>query len=260
MVKRIIKETEKEIKVPVGTKILLWEVIAPSVDAQKIPARRSFMIADNCDVEHILIVAGNGRGIFKQSRRVELGRGSRLRSYEIFLGAAKLDWVSSSRLADRADFTKQVLFYQSGSNELHIQDNYIFSGLGARGQFAVSGVLSGAARARYFSDLAIKAGAQKTETRIDLKLFLLSQEAQGSLLPGLKIAANDVKAGHSASTFRLSAEELFYLSSRGLREEQIKSLVIRSLADNFTKHLSAAASRREVAKVFAAYFSQKQSQ
>jgi len=258
MVKRIIQITDKEIKVPAGTEVLLWEVIAPSERGEKIPARRKFLIAEDCVVEHIVIVRGATKKAIKQTRRLELGRGSRLRSYEIFLGAAKLDWTSSSRLADRADFSKQVLFYQSATDELHVQDNYIFAGLGARGQFAVSGVLSGAARARYFSDLAIKAGAQKTEMRIDLKLFLLSPGAQGSLLPGLKIAANDVKAGHSASTFRLSAEELFYLSSRGLREEQIKSLVIRSLADNFTSHLSAAASRQEVAKIFAAYFKQSQ--
>lgn len=258
MVKRIIQITEKEIKVPAGTEVLLWEDLGPSESGQKIPARRKFLIAEDCIVEHIVIVRGAAKKSIKQMRHLELGRGSRLRSHEIFLGAAKLDWTSSSRLADQANFSKQVLFYQSAADELQVQDNYIFTGLGARGQFAVSGVLSGAARARYFSDLAIKAGAQKTETRIDLKLFLLNQEAQGSLLPGLKIAANDVKAGHSASTFRLSAEELFYLSSRGLREEQIKSLVIRSLADNFTGQLSAAASRREVAKIFAAYFKQSQ--
>jgi len=254
MVKRIIQATEKEIKVPAGAEVLLWEDIGSSESGPKIPARRKFLIAENCIVEHIVIVHGKNQKAIKQARHLELGRGSRLRSAEIFLGAAKLEWQSNSRLADRADFTKQVLFYQSASDELQVQDNYVFTGLGARGQFAVSGVLSGAARARYFSDLAIKAGAQKTETRIDLKLFLLSEEAQGSLLPGLKIAANDVKAGHSASTFRLSAEELFYLSSRGLPAEQIKSLVIRSLADNFTGHLSAAASRREVGKIFAAYF------
>jgi len=48
-----------------------------------------------------------------------------------------------------------------------------------------------------------------------------------------KIAANDVKAGHSASTFYLSPADLFYLQTRGLSQVQIKALVINSVVSQF---------------------------
>lgn len=70
-----------------------------------------------------------------------------------------------------------------------------------------------------------------------MKLYLLGKETRGALLPSLKIAVNEVKAGHGASTFKLSEEDLFYLSSRGLSEQQVKQLIINSLLDNFFREI-----------------------
>jgi Fe-S cluster assembly protein SufD len=71
-----------------------------------------------------------------------------------------------------------------------------------------------------------------------MRLRLIGPESRGQLLPGLNIAANDVKAGHSASTFQLSAEDMFYLRSRGLSLDNIQKLFALAMGNKFVTDLS----------------------
>ena len=87
--------------------------------------------------------------------------------------------------------------------------------------------------------------AQKSDTRVDMRLYL-EGKARGQVIPGLNIAANDVKAGHSASTFKLAPEDLFYLQSRGLSPADIKKMLSLSLAKNFIHGFPDEALSKEV--------------
>jgi Fe-S cluster assembly protein SufD len=66
------------------------------------------------------------------------------------------------------------------------------------------------------------------QTKADQKSIsmLLSNEARSLASPKLKIYADDVECSHSASIKLIEEEELFYLQSRGLTEDQAKSSLI----------------------------------
>ena len=53
-------------------------------------------------------------------------------------------------------------------------------------------------------------------------------------------------SGHSASTFNLSKEDLFYLNSRGLENSDIKNLIIKSLSENFIKNIEDEEIKNEI--------------
>ena len=57
------------------------------------------------------------------------------------------------------------------------------------------------------------------------KILTLSDEAKAEVDPSLLIDEYDVQAGHSGSVGRINKEELFYMMSRGLSEQEVIRLV-----------------------------------
>ena len=68
---------------------------------------------------------------------------------------------------------------------------------------------------------AIKSNASQTE-----KILMLSSDARGEANPILLIDEYDVKAGHAASAGPVNPNDIFYLMSRGITEDEAKRLII----------------------------------
>jgi Fe-S cluster assembly protein SufD len=91
---------------------------------------------------------------------------------------------------------------------------------------AFKGVLNGRSSAVWKGNIIVDPGAQKTDAFQEVRNLLLSKRAHADAIPGLEIQANDVRCTHAAAIAQVDAEQLFYLRSRGLREEEAKRLVI----------------------------------
>jgi Fe-S cluster assembly protein SufD len=71
----------------------------------------------------------------------------------------------------------------------------------------------------------IKKGAKKSIVNQNSKILLFDKESQGINNPILEIEENDVKANHGSSIGMIDEETLFYLTSRGIKEEDARMLV-----------------------------------
>jgi Fe-S cluster assembly protein SufD len=60
----------------------------------------------------------------------------------------------------------------------------------------------------------------------------LSPAAEIDTKPELEIYANDVKCSHGATTGQLDPISMFYLRSRGLSENDARTLLIRAFAES----------------------------
>jgi len=56
--------------------------------------------------------------------------------------------------------------------------------------------------------------------------MLLSDDAEIDVKPELEIFADDVKCSHGSACGELDKEQLFYMRSRGIGEEEAKQLLI----------------------------------
>lgn len=56
--------------------------------------------------------------------------------------------------------------------------------------------------------------------------ILLSPDARSDAIPGLEILTNDVKATHSASVSQIDEEQIFYMMTRGLPEDESKKFIV----------------------------------
>ncbi|WP_018979647.1 Fe-S cluster assembly protein SufD [Saccharibacter floricola] len=92
----------------------------------------------------------------------------------------------------------------------------------------VRSVLSDAAQGVFQGKILVDQIAQKTDGYQMNQALLLSEKAQINSKPELEIYADDVKCSHGATVGALDEEQLFYLRSRGIPEEQARILLINA--------------------------------
>jgi Fe-S cluster assembly protein SufD len=80
----------------------------------------------------------------------------------------------------------------------------------------------------WVGDVLIRAAATGTDTFEVNRNLVLTDGARADSVPNLEIETGEiVGAGHASATGRFDDEQLFYLRSRGIPEEQARRLVIR---------------------------------
>ncbi len=80
----------------------------------------------------------------------------------------------------------------------------------------------------WVGDVLIRAEATGTDTFEANRNLVLTDGARADSVPNLEIETGEIAgAGHASATGRFDDEQLFYLRSRGIPEEQARRLVIR---------------------------------
>ncbi len=98
-----------------------------------------------------------------------------------------------------------------------------------RSNVAYKGALQGeAAHAVWIGDVLIRKAAEGTDTYELNRNLVLTDGARVDSVPNLEIETGEiVGAGHASATGRFDDEQLFYLMSRGVPEQEARRLVVR---------------------------------
>ncbi len=83
----------------------------------------------------------------------------------------------------------------------------------------------------------IMKNAKNCKSHMRCDALLLDKESKSETIPTLKIYEEDVQASHEATVGKVSEEQLFYLMSRGLSEQEAISLIVNGFFKQFTKEL-----------------------
>jgi Fe-S cluster assembly protein SufD len=92
----------------------------------------------------------------------------------------------------------------------------------------VRNVLDGQSRGVFQGRIEVARGAQGTDGYQMNRALLLSPDAEIDTKPELEIFADDVKCSHGATVGELDAEQLFYLRSRGIPDQEARSILVRA--------------------------------
>jgi Fe-S cluster assembly protein SufD len=95
----------------------------------------------------------------------------------------------------------------------------------------------------------IDASAQAADTYFSHHALLLSRNASARAVPSLEIHADDVRAGHAATTAPMSPEAFEYLRARGIPKSDGARLMVRGFLRADSGHLSDASIRTAFEKV-----------
>ncbi len=81
-------------------------------------------------------------------------------------------------------------------------------------------------------------GAKFADAQQESRVLMLSECGRGDANPILLIDENEVTAGHAASVGQVDEDQMFYLTSRGLSEEDAQRLVIRGFLGSVISAIS----------------------
>ncbi len=225
---RQIKPGEKSIRLEDGSATFILDESAGS--------DLSLEVGAGAQVFYLSIFrAGNVALEFRRS--IILNQESRVQSACLWLQSNAASLVWSSRLDSGASCSSRALYVLSGQQAAAITERHELRGEHSQGRFFSAGLLQGQSRLEQSAEVVVAPTAQNSDSRIDSQLILLSDQARGAMRPALKISADQVKAGHGASTLLLGTEDKFYLRSRGLDEAAIRRLRILSAASAFVQDI-----------------------
>jgi Fe-S cluster assembly protein SufD len=112
---------------------------------------------------------------------------------------------------------------------------------------AFRGVLANSSTAVWRGMIKVDEGAQRTDAFQECRNMLLSPDAHADAIPGLEILADDVACTHAAAIAQVDKDQLFYLNSRGLSEEEGRSLVVEGFLQALVERLGEGPVRDEIA-------------
>ncbi|PIR95161.1 Fe-S cluster assembly protein SufB, partial [Candidatus Falkowbacteria bacterium CG10_big_fil_rev_8_21_14_0_10_37_6] len=85
--------------------------------------------------------------------------------------------------------------------------------------------------------LDISANAQNCLSNVECDALLLDDKSRSDTVPVMKIKNNSATIAHEAKVGKLSEEDIFYLTSRGLNKEDAASLIVNGFIDPIVKEL-----------------------
>ncbi|UCF28010.1 MAG: Fe-S cluster assembly protein SufB [Chloroflexota bacterium] len=95
----------------------------------------------------------------------------------------------------------------------------------------------GMGRASYRGQLKVHKDAGNVKSNVVCDALLLDEESRSDTYPYIEIDEDDVTIGHEASVSKVGEEQLFYLMSRGLSEEEATSMVVSGFIEPLVKEL-----------------------
>lgn len=88
------------------------------------------------------------------------------------------------------------------------------------------GVVDDQAYLKMMGRIIIDPNCPDTNSFLDERILLLSNNARAEAIPDLEIESDDVKCSHAAAITNINQEHLFYLTSRGVSEKKAKELIV----------------------------------
>jgi Fe-S cluster assembly protein SufD len=178
---------------------------------------------------------------------VSVGRNANFTSHSISLGGALARNDLNVRLdAEGADCTLNGLFLGNGRQLLDNHTLIDHARPHGTSRELYKGILDGKSRGIFHGKIIVRPDAQKTDAMQTNKNLLLSKEALVNSEPALEIFADDVKCRHGSTIGQLDAAALFYLRSRGIGEDEARSLLVYAFASDVASRIRVAPLRELV--------------
>ena len=95
----------------------------------------------------------------------------------------------------------------------------------------------GGGRASYRGLIKVHPGAVNVRSNVVCDALILDEESRSDTYPVIEIDEEDVSIGHEASVSKVGEEQLFYLMSRGLSQEEATTMVVSGFIEPLVKEL-----------------------
>jgi len=165
----------------------------------------------------------------------------------ITLGGSKVTHDLVSRLTGDGGRSDIDWVFYGTQKDVHILSaTNVFEGREGTGEMFMKGVAEDTAHVKCNGMINIGLQGGGTDTYLTEDVLMLDPTSQVDAIPGLEIKTNDVKASHSATVSRVTEEDLFYFSSRGISSDEARRMFVEGFLGDMTRKIESSDIRQAV--------------
>jgi Fe-S cluster assembly protein SufB len=98
-------------------------------------------------------------------------------------------------------------------------------------------ITQGDGRTNYRGLVRVPEGSHGSKVSIECDALMFSDEATSDTEPYIEVKEDDVEMAHEATVGRIGDEEIHYMQSRGIDEEEAKEMIVRGFIEPIAKEL-----------------------
>ncbi|HEY3687383.1 MAG TPA: Fe-S cluster assembly protein SufB [Streptosporangiaceae bacterium] len=98
-------------------------------------------------------------------------------------------------------------------------------------------VARGGGRTSYRGLVQVQEGAEHSKSTVKCDALLVDQISRSDTYPYVDVREDDVEMGHEATVSKVSEDQLFYLMSRGLTEDEAMAMIVRGFIEPIAREL-----------------------
>ncbi len=196
-------------------------------------------VAANAQLDMTTLQMMDQNSINFSTRRTDMAQDSKVNWYSGLFGTVlsryKIDYYLNGSGASSNE--SEVVF---GNNDQHfdIQTNMNHESPNTEGRVVEKSILRNRSKSLFKGMIRIKENATKSNSFLSGRSILLDKNAKSDAIPGLEILTNDVKATHSASVAQIDEEQIFYLKSRCLSQEEAERTIVEGFLEPMSRKMS----------------------
>ncbi|MHB1854224.1 MAG: Fe-S cluster assembly protein SufB [Acidimicrobiales bacterium] len=92
-------------------------------------------------------------------------------------------------------------------------------------------------RTSYRGLVRVEEGAEKAKSFVRCDALMLDEDSRSDTYPYIEVAEQDAQIGHEATVSKIGDDQLFYLMSRGLSEQQAMGMIVNGFIEPVTRTL-----------------------
>ncbi len=129
-----------------------------------------------------------------------------------------------------------VAFAGSGQHQ-DAGSKLIFAAPNTSGTVLSKSISKGTGRTSYRGLVKVHKGVRDVKVNVKCDALLLDEESRSDTYPTMEVDSENAQITHEATVSKVGDEQLFYLMSRGLSEQEATTLVVNGFFEPFVKEL-----------------------
>lgn len=187
-------------------------------------------VGDGADLTFVTVQEWDDDAIHLAQNDALVGRDAKLKHITVTLGGGIVRVCTNVRYAGPGGSAEAIGVYFADAGQ-H-QEHRLFvdhETPNCVSNVEYKGALQGdSAHTVWIGDVLIRASAEGTNTYELNRNLILTDGARADSVPNLEIETGEIiRAGHASATGRFDDEQLFYLESRGITQDEARRLVVR---------------------------------
>ena len=105
------------------------------------------------------------------------------------------------------------------------------------GNIGSKSVARAGGRTSYCGLVHVQEGAGHSKSTVRCDALLVNDVSRSDTYPYVDVREGDVEMGHGASVSKISEDQLFYLMSRGMTEDEATATIVRGFVEPIAREL-----------------------